>query len=58
MDACITTTEAQAPQVCALRQEKPPQWEARASRLEGSPLLQQPEKAQEQHHGPEQPEIK
>ena len=30
LSPCTTTTEARAPRACALQQEKPPQWEARA----------------------------
>ena len=32
-----TTTEAQVPSACALQQEKPPQWEARAPQQRVAP---------------------
>ena len=34
-----TTTEARAPRACALQQEKPPQWEARAPQWRVAPAL-------------------
>ena len=34
---CATATEAHAPRACALQQEKPPQWEARAPQRRVAP---------------------
>ena len=36
---CATTTEARKPRACALQQEKPPQWEARAPQQRVAPAL-------------------
>ena len=36
-----TTTEARVPRACALQQEKPPQWEARAPQLEKAHVQRQ-----------------
>ena len=40
-----TTTEAHVPRACALKQEKPPQWEARAPQRRVAPARRQLEKA-------------
>ena len=37
LSLCTTTTESMHPRAHALQQEKPPQWEAQALRLESSP---------------------
>ena len=43
---------AHATKSCALQQEKPPQWEARALQLEGGPRSLQLEKKPEQQQRP------
>ena len=52
MSPRAATTEAQVPKAHAPQQEKPLQWEAQASQLEGSPHTQQLEKAHEQEKRP------
>ena len=52
-----TTTEVRAPRARALKQEKPPQWEARSGN-ESSPRLLQLEKARAQQRRPNAAKIK
>ena len=47
-----TTTEAHVPRVCALQQEKPPQWAAHTTQPERSPCLLQLGKVHPQQRRP------